>query len=386
MVDPKLRLHQTHQMVRRLSVVAVSAIAVSMGSCAGNTPSTTSESPQAQSSPAASEDELQVVTTFLPITQFTKAVAGDRAEVTQLLPVAVGPHDYQAKPEDVQTLAQADVLVQNGLEMEGFLDDLVQNAGNASLKVIDSSEGIQTIKTESIEREAHEHDHDHDHGTEETAASGHGHDHGEFNPHIWLDPKRAIQQVENIRDGLIAADPDGQETYTANAAAYVQQLRELDAETAAALQPFAGKTFVAFHDFAPYFAQSYNLKANFLVDVPEENPSPEDVKRVMDTVKAANLKTLLTEPQGGEDAFSALANDLNVQVSTFDPMETGGPEALQPDYYLSTMRQNVQTLVNSFGGQFTQSFLPLWTPHPVAAVPQILMPQMLVSQTIGIRF
>jgi len=102
----------------------------------------------------------------------------------------------------------------------------------------------------------------------------------------------------------------GKEVYTANAAAYVEELRELDREIATTLQPYAGKTFVAFHDFAPYFAESYNLKAEFLVDIPEENP--EDVKRIMDTVQSTNLKTILNEPQAGEDAFAALAKDLNV--------------------------------------------------------------------------
>jgi hypothetical protein len=85
---------------------------------------------QSQSPIAVATDKLQVVTTFLPITQFTKAVAGDRAQVTQLLPINVGPHDYQATPEDAQTLSKADVLVQNGLEMEEFLEDLVKHAGN----------------------------------------------------------------------------------------------------------------------------------------------------------------------------------------------------------------------------------------------------------------
>lgn len=375
MIHSKTRLQPSSHLVRQLSVAVVSTVAFSLGSCATNTPSS-SESPQSEASPVATADELQVVTTFLPITQFTKAVAGDRAEVSQLLPTNVGPHDYQAKPEDVQKLAQADVLVQNGLEMEGFLEDLIQNAGNANLKVVDSSQGVQPITTESIEGTGHdhdhdhegeEHDHDHDHGAAEKGASGH--DHGEFNPHIWLDPKRAIQQVENIRDGLIAADPDGQAVYTVNAATYIQQLQALDGEIAAMLQPFGGKTFIAFHDFAPYFAQSYDLKADFLVDVPEENPSPDDVKRVIDTVKATNLQTLLTEPQGGEDAFASLSKDLNVRVSLFDPMETGGPEALQPEYYITTMRQNAKTLVSAFTGQAPQSFLPLWGLQPIARLP-----------------
>ncbi|MFN5514376.1 MAG: metal ABC transporter solute-binding protein, Zn/Mn family, partial [Cyanobacteriota bacterium] len=280
--------------------------------------------------------------------------AGERAEVTQLLPANLSPHDYQAKPEDAQKLAKANVLVKNGLEMEDFLDGLVKNASNPSLRVIDSSEGVAVIETDLGGGHAHDHDHD----EPENNPAQPRHQHGKHNPHIWLDPKRAIQQVENIRDGLIAADPEGKAIYTANAGAYIQQLQELDAETARRLAPYAGKTFVAFHDFAPYFAQSYNLKATFLVDVPEENPAPGDVKRVMDTVKGTNLKTLLTEPQSGKDAFSALAKDLKVKVSVFDPLETGGPEALEQDYYLSAMRRNVDHLATAFTGGSTQSALP----------------------------
>ncbi len=339
MVPPKNSSHRLPFRVgerlmglQRLSVVVVSAIALSLGSCASNA------SPQTQS--PTSRKELQVVTTFIPITDFTKAVAGDRAQVTQLLPTNVSPHDFQAKPEDAQKLTKADVLIENGLGMEVFLDELVKNADNSNMKIIDSSIGVQTISTEAIK------------GNNLTAGKKPDQaGHEEFNPHIWLDPKRAIRQVENIRDGLIAADPSGKEIYTANAAAYMQRLRELDKETTKMLQPFAGKTFVAFHDFAPYFAQSYNLKADFLVDVPEDNPSPDDVKRVMNTVKTTNLKTLLAEPQGGQDAFAALAKDLKVQVSTFDPMETGSPKSLQSECYITTMRQNVKTLVTAFTGK-----------------------------------
>lgn len=374
MMNFKMGLRQKGRIVRRLSVGVVSAMVVSLGSCTRNPTTTSSASPQ--SSPAAITDELQVVTTFLPITQFTKAVAGDRAEVTQLLPTTVGPHDYQAKPEDVQKLAKADVLVQNGLGMEEFLEDMVKNAGNANLKVIDSSKEVKPIASETIEGHDHDHDHDHDHAHEaDKKKADAGHKHGVNNPHIWLDPKRAIQQVETIRDGLIAADPSGKEVYTANAAVYIQQLQDLDAETTKLLQPYAGKTFVAFHDFAPYFAQSYSLKANFLVDVPEENPSPDDVKRVTDEVKESNLKAILTEPQAGENAFAALAKDLNVKISTFDPIEAGGLEALEPTYYITTMRQNVKSLVTAFGGS-TQSVLPLWVPQPAAVVPQ----------RVGVRF
>ena len=328
-VHLKRGFQRSRGIVRQLSVVLVSAIAFSLGSCAANTPATNSASKQ-----------LQVVTTFIPITDFTKAVAGNRAQVTQLLPTNVGPHDFQAKPEDAHKLAKADVLIENGLRMEAFLDDLVKNAGNSNLKIIDSSKGVQTISTAAFE------------GKKQDQAKQ-----IELNPHIWLDPKRAIHQVENIRDGLIAADPAGKEVYTANAAAYIAKLQQLDREFTQKLQPFVGKTFVTYHDFAPYFAQSYHLKAQFLVGIPEENASPADVKRVIDAAKNSKLKTLLTEPQAAGNPFSALAKDLSVQVGNFDPMETASAEGVQPDYYFTVMRQNLTNLETAFGSKSTQSFL-----------------------------
>jgi zinc/manganese transport system substrate-binding protein len=352
MIHLKTGVRPSSRAVRQLSLVVASAIAVSLSSCTANAPSPNAESPAAEATPTETA-ELQVVTTFLPITQFTKAVAGDRAEVTQLLPTNVGPHDYQAKPADVQRLAQADVLVQNGLEMESFLEDLVENAGNSDLQIIDSSQGIATLASDDIGGHAEGEEHGHGHADEADHADAANqaeaaHEHGEFNPHIWLDPKRAIEQVENIRDGLIAADPAGEAIYTANAAAYIQQLKELDAEIASLLQPYVGKTFIAFHDFAPYFAQSYGLDVEFLVDAPEENPSPADIKRISDEVKESSLKTILTEPQAGEESLAALAEDLNVTISIFDPMETGDAQAIAPEYYLTIMRQNAESLITAF--------------------------------------
>ncbi|MBW4652132.1 MAG: zinc ABC transporter substrate-binding protein [Kaiparowitsia implicata GSE-PSE-MK54-09C] len=371
---------------RRTALLLASSVAVALGSCAPE-PTGVADSEAADGAIAT---DLTVMTTILPITQFTNAVVGDRAEVIPLMPTNVDPHDFQASPADVQAMVNADVLVKNGLEMEVFLDDLIANAENPDLVMIDSSEGIAVLSNEEVEGHSHEkaddhdhdhsHEHDHDHEEAGAAAADHDHaghhDHGEYNPHIWLDPKRAIQQVENIRDGMIAVDPEGEEIYTANAAAFIAELEALDAEITEQLAPFAGQTFVAFHDFAPYFAESYGLDAEFLVDVPTVNPAPEDVKRVMDTVQASNLKTILTEPTAGEDAFDAIARDLGVEVGMFNPIEVGGPEAVMPDYYLTTMRQNAANLAVSFEASTQQSWLPLWPTKPLAVVPQ----------PVGLRF
>jgi zinc/manganese transport system substrate-binding protein len=286
----------------------------------------------------AAAGDLQVVTTFLPITLFTRAVAGDCATVTALIPPNSGPHDFQARPGDVAALRGAAVLVKNGLAMEGFLDKLVSSAENPDLVVIDSSAGVATI-------ESADHGDDHGHGHD------HGHDHGAVNPHIWLDPLRAVQQVETIRVGLVQADPSCADGYRRNAEAYVVELRQLHDAIAERLRPFAGQTFVAFHDFAPYFAERYGLKAEYLVDVPELNPSPADLRRVAEQVQATQLQALLSEPQEGARSFNTLAEDLGIRISVFDPLETGSEQqARNPASYVEVMRRNVDNLVGAFGG------------------------------------
>ncbi|WP_255112813.1 metal ABC transporter solute-binding protein, Zn/Mn family [Synechococcus lacustris] len=301
------------------------AIVLSLGACSNST---------------ENAKQFKVLATFMPISLFTKAVAGNCAEVQALIPANSGPHDFQAKPADVNALRQANVLVKNGLGMEGFLGKLIASADNKDLLVIDSSRGVTTLDSPAEE------------GHAEEAHSSHSHsNHGEVNPHIWLDPLRAVSQVENIRDGLVKADPSCAASYRRNAATYIAKLQILNAEISNKLNPYQGKTFVAFHDFAPYFADRYKLKADFLVDVPELNPSPADLMRVTADVKRSQLKALLSEPQEGERSFNALAKDLGVKISVFDPMETGSMQASQnPATYFKVMRSNVADLIKAFGG------------------------------------
>lgn len=110
-------------------------------------PRTTPSPPAGATSttPTRSGPPLEVMATFLPITLLTRAVAGDCARVTTLVPPSLGPHDFQAKPGDLLALRRSRVLVKNGLGMEGFLDKLIAAANPPNLKVIDSSRGVATL-------------------------------------------------------------------------------------------------------------------------------------------------------------------------------------------------------------------------------------------------
>ena len=271
----------------------------------------------------------KIVTTFLPIHLFTKAVVGDTAEVDILISPGAEVHDYQATPGDARLLAQADILVENGLGMEEFLSGLVANAGNSQLQQINASEGIQAIEEE------HD-DHGHDHG--------HGHSHEEGNPHVWLDPVLAQQQVANIRDGLIAIDPNNANSYRTNANAYIQQLQQLDSEFRQKLAPVQGCNFITFHDAFPYLAQRYGLKQEAIVEIPEDSITPQDIRRVQRIAMLYRVKALFTEPGVEDRRIEQISSDLNIPLEEIDPLESG---QTNPQYYFQAMRRNLAALLRA---------------------------------------
>jgi zinc/manganese transport system substrate-binding protein len=290
-----------------------------------------------KSTPPEQSNKIKVVTTFLPVYLFTKAVTGEVADVEILIPPGTDVHEYQATPDNVKAIATAKVLVKNGLGVEEFLTDTIKNAQNSQLIQIDTSKGIQVVSeispVEQLAGGKKAHDHNHNHG----------HTHTGGNPHIWLDPVLAKQQIINIRDGLIKADPVNKSTYQTNAAAYIQELEKLDNEFQQTLKQTPNCTFITFHDAFPYLAKRYNLKQVAVVALPEDQLSPADVQKAVNAVKKYQVKALFSEPGVDNKLLSSLSEDLKLNLQTLDSLEAGQTE---PKYYFQVMKTNLQTLVN----------------------------------------
>jgi zinc transport system substrate-binding protein len=317
-----------------LSLIALVLLAVSSGCSQSNfNQRSVSEqsSPQAQeavSTPSPQSGKTKVVATFLPMYWFTKAVAGDAADVEILVPPGTEVHEYQATPNNVKAIAEANVLVKNGLGLEEFLEDTVKNAQNPKLNEVDASKGIKPLNEISpVEKAAKKEEHDHEHA--------------EGNPHVWLDPVLVKQQVTNIRDGLIAADPTNKATYEANAANYIKELESLNNEFQQTLQKTPNCTFITFHDAYPYLAQRYNLKQVAVVEIPEDQLAPTDVQNAVNAVKKYKVKALFGEPGVDNKLLTSLSKDLNLTLRTIDSLETGETE---PQHYFKAMKSNLQTL------------------------------------------
>ena len=277
------------------------------------------------------EELLPVLATAAPVTLLAQVVGAGCARVEPLVSGAHDSHDLHATPADLVRLGRARVLVINGLGLEHELPTLLRSVANSTLRVVDSSRGVTPVLVQ-----------------------------GRPDPHIWLDPRRALVQVETIRDGLVAADPGCRDRYTANARALRVSLLDLDRELAAQLAPFRAGVVVGPHAFMASFADRYGLRAEGLVATPEISPSPGDLRRALALLAPAGPRALVQEPGESAGSIEALGRDLGLEPVPFDSMEAGFAGAPPPGAsppvatvdplgpYATVQRGNARQLVAAF--------------------------------------
>ncbi|MEM9444711.1 MAG: zinc ABC transporter substrate-binding protein [Verrucomicrobiota bacterium] len=288
--------------------------------------------------------KLRVVTSFLPIQSHTTAIAGDMAQVEQLLDKEAGPHDFQLTPSSVRKLAEADLFIINGAGIEDWLDELIKKAGNKNLVIVDTSKGIrlldnpEEILTDAGDHRAHDHKH-HDHGHDHSHADG-------KNPHTWLDPVIALKQAEIISKALQKADSSNASIYQANTKAYIAELKKLDADFASALAPLPNKNLVTFHEAFPYLAERYELNyVGAISKFPEKDPSPKQLAALVDKIKELRIGVLFCEEAYAPELLKKIAGQTGAKVSTLNTLEVGQGNATA---YISLMRANLVALRAAF--------------------------------------
>lgn len=286
--------------------------------------------------------KLKVVASILPIQAHASAIAGDRAEVVQLLDKDSGPHDFQLAPGDVRKLADADLFAVNGAGLEEWLDKLVSKAGNKNLAVVDTSKGIKLVGGGEAIFEGDGGGHDgHDHG-----GPAEHEEHDGLNPHIWLDPVLAKKQAAAILAALVKADPANADAYQANAGAYFAKLDALDASFREVLGPLPNKNLVTFHDAFPYLAKRYGLNyVGYVEEFPEKDPSPKELAGLVDKIKGAKVGVLFAEEGYAPSLLEKIAAQTGTRVSSLDTLEVG---AGGPDSYIDRMGANLESLRKAF--------------------------------------
>lgn len=270
---------------------------------------------------------LHILTTFLPLYVFTTNIVGDAANVENILPPGVGPHEYAFTPADIRRFADADVVVMNGLGLEGWMQQLISQSGTHA-QIVVASDGIREPAVAGAED-----------GTT---------DHPGVNPHVWLDPVRAQEMTLWIAEQLAVADPANAALYRTNAAAYTKTLAALDDEYAKTLSAFspAARSFIAFHPALAYLAERYGLaQVAVIEEFPGKEPSATYLASIVDMIRAKKVSALFSEPQFSPKVVQTVAAETGMTVQEIDTVETGD---LAPETYVRVMQKNLQAFVAAF--------------------------------------
>ena len=237
---------------------------------------------------------ISVMATTMQLQDFTRQVGGDRVEVEGILGPDNEPHDYEPTPSDAEALANADVVVENGANLDEWLDDLLANAGGEAERVT-AADGIELLPTE------------------EEGFPG--------DPHVWHDPDNAKTMVDNVAKGLAAADPEGRATFARNATAYKARLDDMAQQIRSTFAPIppARRDLITTHDAFGYFVRAYDLNqvGTVLASVSTESePSGRQVRELVDAIRAEDVKAIFTEESVDASLERQIADEAGAEVST----------------------------------------------------------------------
>ncbi|NLH80899.1 MAG: metal ABC transporter substrate-binding protein [Phyllobacteriaceae bacterium] len=280
---------------------------------------------------ARADGPMPVVASFSILGDLVAQVGKDRVSVTTLVGPNGDAHVFQPKPADAHTVAPAKVVFENGLGLEGWLDRLIAASGTRATVVV-VSKGVTPDAAEAEDGHAVE--------------DGH-HDHGGFDPHAWQSVANTKIYVADIRDALIAADPDGKDAYTANATAYLAQLDALEAEVKAALAkvPAEKRRVITTHDAFGYFGRAYGI--TFLAPQgisTDAEPTAKGVADLVRQIRREHIRAVFIENMSDGRLVKQIAKETGVKLGGELFSDSLSPKGGPASTYVDMVRHNTRLL------------------------------------------
>ena len=227
---------------------------------------------------------LAVATTISTLNSFVQGVGGEYVRVKNIVPIGASPETFAPAPQDVATVADADVLVENGAGLETWLDRLLHDAASPNLRIVVCAQGLP-VKN--------------------------------LNPHLWMDPVLAEAYVAKIRDALIAADPQHARAFRRNAAAYDRRLEQLTAQIRAQIAtiPPSQRYMIVFHNAWQYYNDRFGITTlGFVERNPGQEPNPQQIAQLIDLAKRHHVHAVFSEPEYSPKILHAIAQGAGIDV------------------------------------------------------------------------
>jgi len=270
--------------------------------------------------PARAQEHLNVVASFSILGDFAKNVGGDRVSVTTLVGPNGDVHVYTPAPADAKKIADAKLVIVNGLGLEGWLPRLVQSSGSKAV-IVAATDGIAPLKVGAT-----------------------------ADPHAWQSVVNAKTYVANIRDALVAADPAGAAVYRANAESYLAKLDALDREVRGAIAqiPQNRRKVISTHDAFGYFAAAYGV--DFIAPLgvsTDSEPSARDIAGIITQIRTAKIPAVFLENISDPRLIARIAAETGAGIG--GTLYSDGLTAEKGDAptYIDMVRHNIKALTRA---------------------------------------
>jgi zinc/manganese transport system substrate-binding protein len=273
-------------------------------------------------SPLQAAERLNVVASFSILGDFVRQIGGDSVNLTVLVGANSDVHVYTPTPADAKTVADARLLVINGLGLEGWLPRLLQSSGSKAQTVV-ATAGIVPLKLGS-----------------------------DADPHAWQSVANAKIYVANIRDALMSADPADAEMFRARTDRYLSELDALDAEVREAIAkiPPERRKVISTHDAFGYFAAAYGIAFIAPLGVSTESePSARDIAKIIAQVRSAKIPAVFLENISDDRLVGRIAAETGAKLGGTLFSDSLTSEKGDAPTYIAMVRHNIKALTGALG-------------------------------------
>lgn len=288
------------------------------------------------------DNKLTVYTTIYPLEYFAERIGGDTVNVESIMPAGTDEHTYEPTTKTILKLAEADLFLYNGLNLEPFTEKVEETLTGEDVKIVNIGEHVD------VEMDSHEgHSHEDEHMREEEITEGsHEHDHGGVDPHIWIDPMLAIGMASVVKDELVTLNPDGKGTYNENFKLLKTDLETLDENFHMMTEAAAHKEILVSHAAYGYWEESYGIKQLSIAGLSStEEPSQKELKEIAETATKHDIKYVIFEQNITPKVAKVIQNEIGADSLRLHNLSTLTKEDIENgEDYFSIMEQNMETL------------------------------------------
>lgn len=285
-----------------------------------------------QNSDLYDSNKPQIVTSFFPVYEIVREVAGDQADVHLMVSSSEDAHHYEPSAKAVTMVNEADAFIYSSDEMEFWASDILTVIENDDLHIVQLADGLDL----EIEEES-------DHPEE---AGDHGHNHGAIDPHIWLDPVSIREQIPMLTDLLSEIDPSGKSAYQKNGETFSDDLEKLDAAFIEAFDGAEDRSFVVQHKAFGHLAKRYDLTQLSVGGLSTEvEPNPKDLIKVINFVNENNTEVIFYQSGNTSAVAETIAAETNAEIAVLYDLGNK-PEGIEDsgNIYLKAMYHNLDEL------------------------------------------